>query len=124
MRLWSKYVDDVCLPAVLVQNWSRVMRPVAENWTDAELEAHLKNIPTQERRDIWRRMARQPYTAAELAASMDKLRDMIRRGEAALRPRPWQIGRAWCRDSACHVGLVSVGGVLFKKKKTTKQIKY
>src|SRR3546814_3149647 len=74
MRLWSKYVDDVCLPAVLVQNWSRVMRPVAENWTDAELEAHLKNIPTQERRDIWRRMARQPYTAAELGASMDKLR--------------------------------------------------
>src|SRR3546814_10615896 len=65
MRLWSKYVDDVCLPAVLVQNWSRVMRPVAENWTDAELEAHLKNIPTQERRDIWRRMARQPYTRSE-----------------------------------------------------------
>lgn len=92
MRLWSKYVDDVCLPAVLVQNWSRVMRPVAENWTDAELEAHLKNIPTQERRDIWRRMARQPYTAAELAASMDKLRDMIRRVEATLRTRPWLAG--------------------------------
>src|SRR3546814_1617009 len=87
MRLWSKYVDDVCLPAVLVQNWSRVMRPVDENWTDAELEAHLKNLPTQERRDIWRHMARQPYTAAELGASMDKLRDMIRHVEA-------KIGRA------------------------------
>src|SRR3546814_10067655 len=92
MRLWSKYVDDVCMPAVLVKNWSRVMRPVAENCTDAELEAHLKNIPTQERRDIWRRMARQPYTAAELGASMDKLRDMIRRVEATLRTRPWLAG--------------------------------
>src|SRR3546814_19993489 len=69
-----------------------ILRPVAENWTDAELEAHLKNIPTQERRDIWQRMARQPYTAAELAASMDKLRDMIRRVEAALRTRPWLAG--------------------------------
>lgn len=92
MRLWSKYVDDVCLPAVLVQNWSRVMRPVAENWTDEELEAHLRNVPTQERRDIWRRMARQPYTEDEIAASIDKLRDMVRRIEAVLQNRPWLAG--------------------------------
>src|SRR3546814_14118392 len=76
MRLWSKYVDDVCLPAVLVQNWSRVMRPVAENWTDAELDAHLNNLPTQERRDIWRRMARQPSTAAARGAAVQNVRDM------------------------------------------------
>ncbi|MCK5362732.1 MAG: glutathione S-transferase family protein, partial [Gammaproteobacteria bacterium] len=29
VRRWSKYVDDVCLPAVQKPNWTRSMQPIA-----------------------------------------------------------------------------------------------
>ncbi len=31
------------------------LQKVAEKWTDAELEAHLKKIPSKERQEAWRR---------------------------------------------------------------------
>lgn len=76
VRRWSKYVDDICLPAVQKPNWSKTMRPIAEKWSDAELERRLAAIPTQGRRELWRRMARDPFSQAEIDAALDILEDM------------------------------------------------
>ena len=93
-RRWSKYVDDVCLPAVQKPNWTRTMHPIAKLWSDAELEQRLAAIPTQERRDLWRRMARNPFSEAEIDAALDILEDMTLRIEAYLENSsgPWLFG--------------------------------
>ncbi|MEJ1979155.1 MAG: hypothetical protein WDN49_26525 [Acetobacteraceae bacterium] len=41
------------------------MQPLAQAWSDAELEERLSKIPTSGRREIWQRMARRPYTEEE-----------------------------------------------------------
>jgi glutathione S-transferase len=94
IRRWSKYIDDVCLPAVQKPNWSKTMQPIAEKWTDEELEEHLSKIPTQVRRDLWLRMARKPFTQAEVEAGLDVLEDMTTQIEAYLKKSggPWMFG--------------------------------
>lgn len=94
VRRWSKYVDDVCLPAVQKPNWSRSMQPIAENWSDEELEERLAAIPTKGRRALWRRMARDPFTREEIDAGLDILQDMAQRIESYLDASggPWLFG--------------------------------
>ena len=94
LRRLAKYVDDVCLPAVQKPNWTRSMRPVAQNWSDEELERRLAAIPSEGRRALWRRMARDPFTRAEIDAGLDVLEDLTRRVEAYLKANggPWLFG--------------------------------
>jgi glutathione S-transferase len=95
LRRWSKYIDDVCLPAVQKPNWTRTMRPVAMQWSDAELARRLAAIPSQERRDLWTRMARKPFTPAEIDAALDILEDMTVQIERYLQKSggPWIFGQ-------------------------------
>ncbi len=92
MRLWCRDVDEKYLPAVLKHNWQLTIHPIARNWSDAELDAKLANIPSPERRNFWYRMARDPFTAEELEAAMDVLRGLIRKMEDALAHGPWLLG--------------------------------
>ena len=46
-------------------------------------------------RATWRRMAREPFSDAELEAAMDVLRGMMDRIEARLADRDWLIGNAF-----------------------------
>jgi glutathione S-transferase len=94
VRRLAKYVDDVCLPAVQKPNWSRSMQPVASKWSDEELERRLAAIPTEARRALWRRMARDPFTREEIEAGLDVLEDLTRRIEAYLEGAggPWLLG--------------------------------
>jgi glutathione S-transferase len=97
VRRWSKYVDDVCLPAVQKPNWSKTMQPIAEKWSDQELAEHLAAIPTQGRRDLWTRMARNPFKPEEIEAALDILEDMGRQIEAYLKASggPWLFGERY-----------------------------
>ena len=94
VRRWSKYIDDTCLPAVQKPNWTLLMRPIAEKWSDAELAARLAAIPSKERRDLWTRMARNPFSRAEIDAALDILQDLTMQIEAYLKKSggPWIYG--------------------------------
>jgi glutathione S-transferase len=94
LRRWSKYIDDVCLPAVQKPNWTQLMRPMAEKWSDEELQGRLAAIPSQERRDLWTRMARNPFSRAEIDAALDILEDMTVQIDGYLRKSggPWIFG--------------------------------
>ncbi|MCK5364928.1 MAG: glutathione S-transferase C-terminal domain-containing protein, partial [Gammaproteobacteria bacterium] len=72
----------------------RSMQPIAEKWSDEELERRLAAIPTENRRALWRRMARDPFTREEIDAALDVLEDMTRRIEAYLESSggPWLFG--------------------------------
>jgi glutathione S-transferase len=95
VRRWSKWIDDVCLPAVQKPNWSRSMRPLAAAWSDEELERRLAAVPTEARRQLWRRMARDPFRPEEIEAALDVLEGMTVEIERYLeRCRgPWLFGQ-------------------------------
>lgn len=95
MRLWGKYIDDTCLPAIQKHNWMHHFHPMAREWSDEELERRLAAIPTANRKHVWYRMARDPYTAEELDAALDILRDMMDRIEARIKATGFVTGDAY-----------------------------
>jgi glutathione S-transferase len=94
MRMWCRDVDEKYLPAVQKHNWQATIHPIARAWSDAELAERLAAIPSPERRELWRRMAREPFSEAELEAAMQVLRGLIAEMEAALTDAPWLVGAA------------------------------
>jgi glutathione S-transferase len=71
-----------------------MMRPVASKWSDEELAMRIAAIPSKERRDLWTRMARNPFTRAEIDAALDVLEDMCNQIERYLEKSggPWIYG--------------------------------
>lgn len=94
LRLFVRWLDEKCLPKLIVFNWSQAMQPVASRWTDAELADRLARIPTAERREAWTRVARQPYTDDEKAEAMRVLLSMLDRMDALLHASGsgWLVG--------------------------------
>ncbi|NIO08444.1 MAG: glutathione S-transferase family protein [Deltaproteobacteria bacterium] len=74
MRKWEKWSDEVGYAAVYVPTWDRLSRPVAEKLTDDELATVLQRIPTKERRNRWRQVARGGFSKAEMQIAYDKMK--------------------------------------------------
>lgn len=95
IRLFSLFIDSQCLPAIQKHNWMIRFHPFVKNWSDEELEERLAACPTEERRKVWYRMARDPYTAEELETALDVLRGMADRMEEGIQKGGWTIGSAY-----------------------------
>lgn len=95
MRVWTYNADSVVIKAFQELNWNRMMGPTASQWTDAELAGKLATTPMPERREQWRRVAREPYTDAEMRRAADSLRHMLDRMEESLSSGPWLAGRTF-----------------------------
>ncbi len=95
MRVWSKWTDEVVIRAFQVANWNRMMAPTARNWTDDEVERRLKAVPVPDRREDWRRMAREPFSEAEIAHAVANIRRTLERMESDLTRTPWLAGEAF-----------------------------
>lgn len=65
LRNFVRWTDEKALPSLLILNWSQMLQPTAQHWTDEELQAKLARIPTAERREAWLRVARKPYAEEE-----------------------------------------------------------
>ena len=91
MRNWIRHVDER-IHNLIIFNWRHDLQKVAEKWTDAELEEHVKKIPSKERQEAWRRVARRPYTEEERGAARAKLVELLDRMEGALRDTEWLAG--------------------------------
>lgn len=94
MRNWIRHVDER-IHNLIIFNWRHDLQKVAEKWTDAELEAHLKKIPSKERQEAWRRVARRPYTEEERAGARAKLVELLDRMESTLGQTAWLAGERY-----------------------------
>lgn len=92
MRIWTYLADTVAIKGFQVMNWNRMMGPTASKWTDAELEAKIRTTPMPERREQWRRVAREPYTPDEIARAVASLEHMLIQMEDDLAKGPWLAG--------------------------------
>ncbi|MBB6563107.1 glutathione S-transferase [Acidovorax soli] len=99
MRNFVRWTDEKSLPHLLILNWSLMLQPTAQQWSDQELEDKLARIPTAERREAWVRIARKPYTEEEKAEALRKLLLLVERMEDMLGasevPSTWLIGGAY-----------------------------
>ena len=92
MRVWSKWVDEVVLRAFQVANWNRMMGPTASRMSDAAVERLLQSIPVPDRREDWRRVAREPFSEADIQHAIANIRRTLQRMEDDLADGPWLAG--------------------------------
>jgi glutathione S-transferase len=94
MRNWIRHIDGL-IGNLIIFNWRHHLQKVATQWSDEELAARLKNIPSKERQEAWQRVARKPYTEEERDAARAKLVQLLDRMESALAPSGWLVGSAY-----------------------------
>lgn len=92
MRVWTFLSDQVAIRGFQVLNWNRMMGPTASKWSDKELADKMASTPMPERREHWRRVAREPFTEAEMAGAAESLRHMLGQMERDLAQGPWLAG--------------------------------
>lgn len=94
MRNWIRHIDGL-IGNLIIFNWRHVFQDTASRWSDAELEAKLASIPSKERQETWRRVARRPYTEAEREEARAALTALLDRMEAAMARTGWLVGDAY-----------------------------
>jgi glutathione S-transferase len=91
-RLWLKFSDDVAYGAVGIPTWEKISRPVASKLSEKELEAVLARVPTDERRERWRKTATTGFSKEEHAQVAARAQQCFIRIEAALEYGDWLNG--------------------------------
>lgn len=95
MRNWIRHIDGL-IQNLVTFNWKHSLQLTAQKWSDAELEEVLKKIPSKERREAWKRVARRPYTKEEEDEARVNLVRLLDRMEAAMSEHNgWLVGDAY-----------------------------
>lgn len=94
MRNWVRHIDAL-IGNLIIFNWRHHLAKVAAQWSDEELAAKLKSIPSKERQEAWLRAARKPYTEQERDAARAKLVQLLDKMEAALATSGWLVGASY-----------------------------
>ena len=91
MRNWIRHVDGL-IGNLIVFNWVHSLARVAAQWSDEELAARLKKVPSKERQEAWYRAARKPYTEEERSEARRKLVLLLDRMEEMIGQGRWLVG--------------------------------
>jgi glutathione S-transferase len=94
MRNWIRHVDAQ-IGSLIVFNWVHSLAKVAARWSDEELAEKLKKVPSKERQEAWRRVARKPYTEEERADARRQLVTLLDAMEAMIGQGRWLVGDAY-----------------------------
>lgn len=100
LRNFMRWIDEHCLPKLIVFNWSQSMQPAATQWSAEQLAERLARVPSAARREAWTRVARRPYTDDEKAEALRGLLELPARMQALLAG----AGSAWLFGPAYSLG--------------------
>jgi len=92
MRWWIQFSNDVAYDAVALPTWTRLSAPAVNKLSDAELETVLARIPTAERRERWRKVARNGVLQEEIEQCHAEMEHCLRAVEESLGRGPWLAG--------------------------------
>ena len=92
MRKWIDWSDEVGYAAVYIPTWNVLSRPVVRQLDDDGLARVLGRIPTDERRERWRAVAREGFSAAEFEDAEAKMMATLAEIERELSAGPWLAG--------------------------------
>ena len=91
MRYWTKLADEIGPVAVVPHVWPK-LRAATENLDAGALDNILGAIPLWERRERWRKVAQEGFTAAERDQARAAAMLIAGRMERALADGPWLMG--------------------------------
>jgi glutathione S-transferase len=106
MRNWIRDLDAQ-IGHLIVFNWARAFGAAAAAWSDEELAARLARVPSRERREAWRRVARRPYTEEERGEARARLVALLDRMENAARETGWLVGGRYSLADVAAVPFVA-----------------
>ena len=92
MTKWTQWSDDVGYGAVYIPTWDMLSRPVAQTLSDERLTQVLDAVPTVERRDRWRAVAREGFSQDKFDEAHAKMFSTLEGMEAELEDGPWLAG--------------------------------
>jgi glutathione S-transferase len=92
MRAFSKWNDEILMPAVSMLGWQARFRPLASAIDKAEFARRMARVPLAEIRAKWETTAGAGFGLAELEESRRKIRWFVARMEEALGKGPWLAG--------------------------------
>jgi len=95
MRWWIQFSNDVAYDAIALPTWLKVSAPAVRGLSDAELEKVLARVPTHERRERWRKIARDGVLAEEIEHCYGEMERCLTQVEAAITRGPWLAGDAY-----------------------------
>lgn len=96
MREWTVYVAEEPTWAVKVPSFQKNIRPqLAGKYSQAEIEAIAAKMPNRDTAARWVKAVREGFSAAEIAASMERLARTLEKMEAQLQQTSWLAGDSY-----------------------------
>ncbi len=109
MRIWTKFCDEYFNGAVSMLGWHGMVRRIAQNIDEDQLEAVLSRIPLKEQRDKWATIAGDSFTEAELAESRRRIEVSVAKMEAILARSEWLAGPTY---SLADINTLGIAGYI------------
>jgi glutathione S-transferase len=106
MRVWTKWVDEYFCWCVSTIGWHFGIRPIAQQMSDAEFEAHLKNVPIPEQQVKWRR-AREGFPQEMLDEEYRKVAVCARRLEEVLSRQDYLLETGFSLADICNFAMAN-----------------
>lgn len=94
MRLWTKLADNYGLAAVVPNTWA-FYQPVLAKLSADEYEKMIAQVPTDERREQWRKAADNSFSAHDHEKARASAKRIVEKIEAGVGDGPWLMGQAY-----------------------------
>ena len=105
MRKWLRYFEEVATPAVRFPSFNRVLIHSFRKLSEDKFEKAAKSRPL--RKHFYLKMGQQGFGEADIAKSIDDIRDTVERMEGALADAgPWLIGAQYTLADICVAPLI------------------
>ncbi len=95
MRVWQRYAETDLGRALMMINWNRIMPRMQAQRSAEEVERFAKAVPDPDRRRSWMNAALQRTPQDQIEELHRRVREGVRRIEAALSERPWVAGQSF-----------------------------
>jgi glutathione S-transferase len=94
MRLWTKLANDYGLAAVVPNTWA-FYQPVLAKLSDEEYEKMIAQVPTEERREQWRKASDNSFSSDDHEKARSAAKRIVGKIEASVGAGPWLMGEAY-----------------------------
>lgn len=94
MRLWTKLADNYGLTAVVPNTWA-FYQPVIAKLNAEEYERMIARVPTDERREQWKKASDNSFTQDDHQKAMAAAKRIVGKIEAGIGEGPWLMGEAY-----------------------------
>ena len=106
MRIWTKWVDEYFCWCVSTIGWERMVKHMANQYSEEEFEAYVKRIPIYEQQVKWRR-ARNGFPQDLLDEEMRKIAFSVKKLEGRLSESPWLAGPDYTLADICNFAIAN-----------------